>query len=304
MKQKIEKIYFEIFKQHYPDITVNDVTAYYEGNDHRVFVIGNKVTFRFPKVPREIDPKRANFLKKLVSISPLSLPTIEIHKDKETEIVYEINTFIPGESFHPNVAKTFSHDELMKVAQKLGAFLSAIHSFSIEEARKLQLDEMNPNDFWEFMEQNPTAYPSFEKSVFPHVTKEEQDWIKKLFTDYIALIKEEPFETKVTHSDMWTYHIIVNAENHTLSGVIDFWGRIADPANDFKAFEYYGKAFIEEVYRNYTLPRDKNFDKRRLFYTGHDEVFEYARQLKEGSPEKIEKQKQSLSNYIASHPFN
>ncbi len=102
---------------------------------------------------------------------------------------------------------------------------------------------------------------------------------------------------------MWTFHIIVDANKHVLSGVIDFWGRIADPANDFKAFEYYGTDFVQEIYKNYTLSIDENFEKRRLFYTGHDEVFELVRQIKRGNKEKIEKHKNSLSEYILTHPL-
>ena len=302
MNQKVDKVYFEIFKKHFPNLTTNAVTALFDGNDHWVFVVKDK-SFRFPKVPREIDPKRATFLKLLAPFSPFPLPIIEIHKDEDAGISYEINDYIPGTSFYPSIAKTFSHNELMGIAQKLGAFLSAVHSFPVAEARKLSLDEMNPNDFWQYMEQNPHAYPEYKRIVFPHVSKEEQVWIEKLFIDYIALIKAKPFTTRVTHSDMWTYHIIVDSGKHTLSGVIDFWGRIADPANDFKAFEYYGKDFVDEVYKNYTLPIDEDFENRRLFYTGHDEVFELARQLERGNEEKITKHKKSLSEYISSHPI-
>lgn len=302
MNSKINKVYFEIIQKHFSDLTTYDLINSFDGNDHWVFVVKNK-SFRFPKVPREIDSKKANFLKRLAPLSPLPLPIIEIHKDEDTGIYYEINDYVPGVSFYPSIAKTFSHDELLEVAKKLGKFLSAIHSFPVSEARELSLDEMNPIDFWEYIEQNQHAYPEYKRVVFPHVSKEEQIWIEKLFTDYITLIKTKPFRTQVTHSDMWTYHIIVDPAKHTLSGVIDFWGRIADPANDFKAFEYYGKAFVNDVYKNYSLPIDEEFEKRRLFYTGHDEVFEFARQLQQGNEEKIIKHKESLSDYIATHPL-
>ena len=152
------------------------------------------------------------------------------------------------------------------------------------------------------MAYSPNAFPEYKNVVYPYISQKERNWIEKLFTDYIALIRETPFPISVTHSDMWTFHIIVDAERHLLSGVIDFWGRIADPARDFKAFEYYGKDFVREVYKSYFLPRDEHFEKRRLFYTGHDEVAELARQLQEGDEEKIVKQKQSFSAYVEKHP--
>lgn len=295
--------YLNIIKEKYPRVNENHIQTLFNGNDHYVFVVNNKIAFRFPKEPQEINSKRAIFLEKFASLSPIELPQIETHKDQETGINYEINNFLPGVSFYPEIATTFSHDERMAVARKLGNFLSAVHSFSKEEARKLEIDEMNPKDFWEYMEQNPNAFPKYKKLVYPYISTEEKSWIEKLFTNYISLIKHEPFKTKVIHSDMWVFHIIVDPEKHTLSGVIDFGPRIADAANDFKAFEYYGNDFVQEVYRNYSLPRDKQFDKRRLFYTGHDEVFEFARSIERRDEEKIKNHKESLSNYIKKHSF-
>lgn len=302
MQPPPDSLYFAILQKHFPGLQAQDVRAFVEGNDHWVFIVKNQVTFRFPKVPRTIDPKRAAFLKHLASFCPLPVPTIEIHRDEETGFFYEKNTYIPGVSFSPIVAKTFSQSELKAVARQLGAFLSAIHSFPVDLARQLQLDEQNPYDFWEYMQDNPHAFPEYKSVVYPHVSRAEQQWIETLFTDYIALIRENPFPTRVTHADMWTYHIIVDAESHLLSGVIDFWGRIADPARDFKAFEYYGTEFVKEVYRSYSLPRDEHFEQRRLFYTGHDEVAELARQLQKGDEEKIVKQKKSFSEYMEKHP--
>lgn len=296
----VPQTFLKIIRKHYPDVLSEEISSL-EGNDHWVFVAKDKA-FRFPKVPHEINPKRANFLKVFASSSPLILPLIEIYKDDETGINYEINNFIPGVSFYPTVAKTFKSEELIIIAQSLGEFLSAVHSFSIYEARKLKLDEVNPSDFWQYMEQNPSAFPEYKKVVYPHISKQEQEWIERLFSDYISLIKEKPFPVRVTHSDIWTYHIIVDPDKHILSGVIDFWGRIADPARDFKAFEYYGSEFVQGVYEHYTQSVDENFEKRRLFYTGHDEVFELKRQIKEGNEEKISKQKKSLSGYISAHP--
>lgn len=300
MQPKVEKIYFEIFQQYFPDVRADEVTALLDGNDHFVFVVRDK-TFRFPKVPREINPKRSEFLKQLAPLSPLQLPIIEIHKDQHTGLSYEVNTYIPGVSFYPNVAKQFSSNEMKTIAHKLGAFLSAIHSFPLDKARELKLDELNPTDFWAYMEQNPSAFPKYKKLVYPYVSSEEQKWIEKLFTDFISLAKAKPLPLRVIHADMWVFHIIVDPTAHTLSGVIDFWGRISDPANDFKAFEYYGEDFVNEVYKNYSLPLDEDFEKRRLFYTGHDEVFELARQIERGDQGKIEKHKRSLSDYIKTH---
>lgn len=301
MDRSADNLYLTIVRKHFPDVTWEDVTATYAGNDHWLLVVRDKV-FRFPKVPRDIDARTSEFLKHLASRSPVPVPAISVHKDSNTGIFYEVNGYISGVSFYPAVAKTFSRRELLAVARKLGAFLSAVHAFPISEVRKLALDELNPSDFWAYMKHNPRAYPAYRRIVFPHISRREQVWIERLFDDYVAQIRERPFQTKVTHADMWTYHIIVDADKHELTGIIDFWGRIADPASDFKAFEYYGQEFVREVYRTYTHSVDDDFERRRLFYTGRDEVHELARQLTLGNQDKIAEHKRSLSAYIAAHP--
>lgn len=300
MDNPISYLHYKIIKKQYPNVSFEDIKNF-QGNDNFVFVVNNDIAFRFPKVPRKINPARAEFLKAFVQSSPLPLPTIDIHVEPGTGLNYEINTFIPGESFFPKVAKTFTKEELMVIAQKLGEFLSAVHSFPAEKARRIGVDEMDPSDFWAYMEQNENAYPKFKRLVFPHISKDEQKWVEKLFTDYISLIKKTPFKTRVVHSDMWVFHIIVDPQKHTLSGVIDFGPRIADPANDFKAFEYYGADFVQEVYKSYKVEVDEHFEKRRLFYTGHDEVFELARQIEKKDNDGISGQKVSLSSYIKQH---
>ena len=52
---------------------------------------------------------------------------------------------------------------VLAVAQQLGAFLSAIHSFPVDLARQLQLDEQNPNDFW-----GRIAYPARDFKAFEY----------------------------------------------------------------------------------------------------------------------------------------
>jgi aminoglycoside phosphotransferase (APT) family kinase protein len=161
---------------------------------------------------------------------------------------------------------------------------------------------MDPTDFWAYMAHHPNAYPHYQAVVFPHLLRSEQQWVEAVFAAYIARIRVTPFPICMTHSDMWVFHIIVDPKAHTLSGVIDFGLRIADPARDFKAFELYGQDFVAEVYRHYHAPVDEHFEQRRLFYTAHDLVFEFARALSGDDARKSARHKQALSAYIATHP--
>lgn len=294
--------YLRIIKKHYPHVARDQIRMLPRGNDHMVFSVNEEVTFRFSLVPREISPVRKEFLDIFSQKSPVLVPTITIQFDPDTNSYYEINTFIPGVSFYPSIARSWEKQDALLIAHAFGVFLTTLHSFSLDKARALGIGEMDPRYFWEYMQLNDNAYPKLKRLVFPHINLQEQVWIEKLFTDYIFLIRQTPFQTRVTHADMWVFHIIVDPIKHTLAGVIDFGPRIADPANDFKACEHYGREFVDAVYSQYKLAKDPTFDARRLFYTGHDVVFELARAIERKEKRNIEKYQQTLTEYIKMHP--
>lgn len=53
---KVNKVYFDIFQKHFPDLRPGEVTALYEGNDHWVFVVRSK---SFPKNPKRNRPEKS-----------------------------------------------------------------------------------------------------------------------------------------------------------------------------------------------------------------------------------------------------
>lgn len=96
------------------------------------------------------------------------------------------------------------------------------------------MDEMDPTDFWEYMAFNPNAYPLVRQVLWPVVPAEERIWIERLFEEFIEDTRRTPLPLTVRHNDMFPYHIIVNLPEQTLSGVIDFNWRVADPAGDLR----------------------------------------------------------------------
>lgn len=296
------EVHLAIIRKQYPGISLGEMTLD-AGGEHHVYVVDGSVIFRFPQVPRRIPLVRKHALERLAATGavPFRLPTGEIRHDREFDVWFEEALYLPGIPFTPEVAATFSHDELLTIARQMGAFLSVLHALPIDPARELGMDEMDPTDFWDYMETNPGAYPWVRRTLWPVLEPEERAWIEQLFERFIAQVRQTPLPLVVRHGDMFPYHIIVNSDSHELVGVIDFSWRIADPAGDFKAFEYYGPAFVEEVYAHYHGAVDPGFDSRRLFYTGHDEVFRLARSLASGDVAAIASARTSLSAYIRDH---
>lgn len=301
MSAHVPPDHYRLIAAHVTGIAADDIEMSAEGNDHVVYFVRRRITFRFPRTPRRINPTRKNFLDAFAQRSPIPVPLIAIHHDEQTDSDYEINTYLPGTPFEPALANTLPLSKRHHIAHQLGQFLTALHSFPLDDARALGVDELDPATFGDYMADNPAAYPYYRTVTFPSLTPHQQRWVDRLFTDYVAHVRARPFPVRVAHADMWPFHILVDPQSATLTGILDYWPRIADPANDFKAFEAYGADFVAAVYERYTLPRDASFDMRRLFYTGHDEVAEFARAIERGDPTRIAARHASLAAYIANH---
>jgi aminoglycoside 2''-phosphotransferase len=301
MSSRIPHERYRVIAQHLPDVVERDIEVNSDGHDHIVYIVRRQLTFRFPRVPRRIQPTRQRFLDAFAPRSPIPVPLITITYDARIGGDYEVNRYLPGAPFEPALARTLSPAQRLGVAHELGAFLSALHGFPLETARELGVDEMDPTKFGAYVEWNPAAYPKYRQLVFPRLTSHERRWVERLFGEYITHVNAQPFAVRVTHADMWSYHILIDQQSARVTGVLDYWPRIADPANDFKPFEQYGVDFVAAVYQRYTLPRDKSFELRRLYYTGHDQVAELARAIEFGDTEHIAAQLTALKTYIAEH---
>ncbi len=296
------EVHLAIIRKQYPGTSLRDMTLH-AGGEHHVYVVDGSVIFRFPQVPRRIPLVREHAIGWLGATGavPFALPTGKIHHDGEFDIWFERAPYLPGVPFTPEVAATLSHSAKMTIARQLAAFLNAIHALPLGPARELGMDEMDPTEFWDYMANNPSAYPWVRRTLWPVLPPEERTWIARLFEGFIAQTRQTPLPLVIRHNDMFSYHIIVDPDSHALTGVIDFSWRIADPAGDFKAFEYYGQAFVDEVYASYTGTVDPGFERRRLFYTGHDEVFALVRALDADNVANIASARASLSAYIRAH---
>ncbi|MDP4011915.1 MAG: phosphotransferase [Candidatus Roizmanbacteria bacterium] len=288
-KQKL----IPVLKKHIPHLNDNEITWYDDGWDFIVAVIDAKA-FRFPR-RKEYEckfPTEVTFVQKFVARSPISIPDLILHKDENIGY-FASYTFLPGVPFKSDIAKTFTQENKLIIARKLGQFLTAVHSFPIDEAKEIGIQEENVLQSW------TDHFQNIKKMVFPHLNLKQQDWTTRIFASFLQLIKEHPVQTVVTHSDIAPEHIIVNPDEQTLSGVIDFGDiNITDPTYDFTFLNKYGKDFLEEAYGAYTLPRDPYFEKRRQFYEDRLVVTNMEHSVKVGEQYWIERHKVELAEYM------
>lgn len=300
MKQNVWdiNIYLEIVKRRVSDFNDRKVQVFDDGWDFVVIVIDSMRAFRFPK--REDYAKKlpieTRFLEFFADKSPVRVPKFKYQKDEISGMPYVTYDFIPGVRFSKSLSRIFSKNELLATAKQMGAFLTAVHSFPVETARQLGIQQIDFLDAWQ------KRLAKIKQEVFPRISEYEQKWIVKLFENFLEVITKTPIKPVVTHSDIMPEHIIVDPETHRLSGIIDFGDiLIADPAYDFTLLADYGGDFLRECYRNYGLPRDETFDARRKFYRHRQAVTNLEHSLKLGDKERIMMHKRELSEYIKSH---
>lgn len=297
----VDQKYLQIIRKSFPKILEEQIKVFDDGWDYLVFVVNGQNAFRFPRTKGERYIQRlsteVNFLKQFYSKSPVLVPKLELHID-ELEGSYVTYNFIPGVQFSKDLAKTFSKENLLVIAQRLGNFLTVLHSFSIEEAKDLGIVQLDPVTEWE------NNLEEIKKEVFSQISLKEQRWIVKLYEDFLKLIQASPFEARVIHFDIMPEHIIIDPDTQKISGIIDFTDiEIADPALDFCILHWYGDEFLQAIYKHYKLSRDNSFELRRKFYYDRLVVIYLKHSLKIQHQERIKGHKQQLSEYIENNPL-
>lgn len=293
------KTYLEIIRKKIPNFNDRQIRVFDDGWDFVVVVADNRRAFRFPRgegYAKKL-PIETRFLELFADKSPVRVPKLTYQEDELSGMPYVTYDFIEGVRFSQNISRSFSKVELLAVAKQLGVFLTAVHSFSVEKAKQLGVQEIDSLDAWQ------KRLAKIKKKVFPHISDFEQNWIVALFENFLKIILKTPIKPVVTHSDIMPEHIIVDPETHTLSGIIDFGDiAIGDSAYDFAFLACYGVDFLNECYRDYGLPRDEMFDARRKFYGHRQAVTNLEHSLKLGDKERVATHKKELSEYIKSHP--
>lgn len=230
-----------------------------EGWDHYALILDNKYVFRFPR--------KMSYAKKLYSETQLlkylrelkltvPIPQYEfIAKDKSfAGYVMLQGSQMSKEEF--NKVSAFAKNE---IATQLATFLSVMHKIPLSTAKQYGAHLPDTREQYKELVKNVRKY------IRPRMSKRNNILIKEYLKEFA---KYQKYPTKCfTHSDLYPDHLILSKDKKRLSGIIDFADRgIYDPAADFAELWTYGEKFVNEVYKKYTGPKDKDFLHRSQLY--------------------------------------
>jgi len=214
-----------------------------EGWDFQVFEIDAGWLFRFPK--RETSAAKLNKERKLLSglgewVS-LPIPSYEYFCESPESTIRPFAGYrkLPGTG-----ADRAKMVDRHRAARQLGVFLTRLHTYPVEKARKAGVPE--------------------ERDLVAHWRDKSREQLKRLnglnvnlrsLSHYLENDMPVPFQgpPSLVHNDLWAEHVLVDTCTGGVSGVID-WGDalIGDPATDFAClYTWYGKHWVENVLAHY-----------------------------------------------------
>jgi len=146
-------------------------------------------------------------------------------------------------------------------ARRLGVFLSALHSITLQEAAVRGILRYESP-----MEEVLAETVAMREMLWPQLPPELKDMSQPFLEGTYALTKMSPARSCLSHGDLHDEHILLDNAG-CVSGVID-WGDscVTDPAIDFSGlYAWLGETFVRDVLDHYTHSWDASFLEQIAF---------------------------------------
>jgi aminoglycoside 2''-phosphotransferase len=133
-----------------------------------------------------------------------------------------------------------------RLANQLGAFLRVLHSTPADEA----LDKNGPEAYCALAMRQLAEY---RVRLYPHLMAFQREWIELLFKDALRNVTFFEYTPALLHNDFKVDHILFDATQQRISGVIDFgWACYGDPSIDIcNLLQWYGETFVSRLCKTY-----------------------------------------------------
>lgn len=259
-----QKRYVNLIRIAVPELRVRSVTPMLDGWDYIVLDVNDEFIFRFPRRADVLDQleREKQLLPQLAPHLSVKIPQFEfISEGGDLPFVgYRKIQGVPMDR-----SSLGDSPEISSLITQMAQFISELHNatssilvptgtptYSAEGWRSMYFDL--------FQKSNALVAPLLPPSVN---TRLFEFWESYLIDENNFI-----FEPALMHHDLSVNHILVDGNNMTLEGVID-WGDVAvgDPAIDFVGFVWeHGRDLTEAVLAKYRREIGPNFWYRVDFY--------------------------------------
>jgi aminoglycoside 2''-phosphotransferase len=245
-------------------------------------LVDDGLVFRFARRPDVAERlgREARLLPRLAEALPVAVPRFEyVREDPSSGVRFVGYPAIVGASLLEVGVQPAQGPEL---ARQLAEFLSALHSFPMEEAARRGVPGGGADDW---RREYAAFYAEVSEQVLPLLNAAEQSGVSALWEGYLDDDANFAFAPAFIHRDLGAEHILVDPEGR-LTGVVD-WGdaAIGDPAIDFTGlYRDVGQQVTEQVLDHYRQPREPSFWCRIRFYRDIIPFYEIRFGQLDGSP--------------------
>ena len=233
------------------------VELFGEGYDFRVFEVGPRWLFRFPK--REACATKlimeCRLLPGLGKWVSLPVPSYEYFGESRESSGRPFAGYRKLPGIAGDVSETV---DWHMVARQLGLFLDKLHTYPVDRAREAGvLEQSDLVAHW-----RDKAFEELNRNV--NLNVDIHNLRRYLENDVPSLFEDAP---RLVHNDLWAEHILVDLHSGGVSGIID-WGDvvIGDPAVDFAGlYTWCGESWLESVLESYPGTLDSEVISRARY---------------------------------------
>ncbi len=232
-----------------PDLTIASLRLNPDGLTNHVLIVDDAWVFRFPK---------DDYARDLLAREMQTLAVVRSH------VHLAVPDFTPcgGDGVRYRLLAgrpLYRHDLLRqdeatqaRIAGQLGHFLRQLHAIPPAAVSHLERDASvaDPQARWQ------RRYEEIKAELYPYLWTDQRDWIEQLFQPVLdGSLRFDGIEPVLIHNDLASYHLLCDAHNWSLTGVIDFGvARLGDPADDLGILiSTYGESFVRRVAAAYPL---------------------------------------------------
>lgn len=271
----------------YPEMTIEDVQTEQAAQHYIVLGINYTLVFRFAR--HEDDAVRLLYEAKelLPTVSravrlPVPRPIYESLQELRPVLAFIGYERLTGEPLWPEILEALAGtEEEERTASAIAAFLRELHGVRLPGLPSRDGGEREPVDRLSAKRLDERI----RERLFPAMNTDLQ---KRAEADLEALVRAEAqADSALIHGAFGPAHLLWDAQEHELSGVIGFGSaRRGDPAMDLAGIlSGYGRSFFEKCLTAYGA--DAKLDERARLYAKLLPLREALHGIEEGDPETL-----------------
>ena len=246
-------------RQTFQDVTWSSFQYLDVGWDHEVIILDDRLVFRFPN-----DPDYAESLKTEIAVlrqlQPMvSSVAIPDYTYVAPDCLFAGYQLIPGQPLTSSLFSSLVPADRDRVASKLAAFLSAMHSAMSggHDFAEVEASSM--------LEMQAKVHESSEQNLKDVLSQDDYQKVLAILGATDAVLSRQP-PPVLLHGDIYSAHLLWDERQQQL-GIIDFSDmNRGDPAFDFAELYEYGEDFVHQTYDYYSGPKDESFLNRAKVY--------------------------------------